>query len=122
LIPDAVLQEVPTTVGAVVEEGKCVERIGVLAQDDNPDCGVRSPELVRQAYALVRVIRRHSNIREDDVWLDPVDRLQHLVERAATGDELDLFGRFQCPGDPLACEIAVLAENDPEHKPRLNDT
>jgi hypothetical protein len=62
LIPDAVLQEVPTTVGAVVEEGKCVERIGVLAQDDDPDCGVRTPELDCQAYSLVGVIRRHSNI------------------------------------------------------------
>jgi hypothetical protein len=83
---------------------------------------VRTPELVRQAYALVRVIRRHSNIREDDVRLKPLDRLQHLVERAATGDELDLVGGFQGPADPLACEIAVFAEHDPEHLPRLNDT
>ena len=122
MIPDAVFQEVPTTVGAVVEESKCVERIGVLAQDDDPDCGVRAPELDCQPYALVSVIRRHSNIREDDVRLEPVDRLQHLVERAATGDELDLVGRFQGSADPLACEIAVLTEYDPEHPPRLNDT
>ena len=80
---------------------------------------MRAPELVCQAYALIGVIRRHSNIREDDVRLEPV-RLQHLVERAATGDELDLVGRFQGSADPLACEIAVFAEYDPEHLPRLN--
>jgi hypothetical protein len=65
------------------------------------------------------VIRRHPNIREDDVRLEPVDRLQHLVECAATGDELDLLGRFQGPADPLACEIAVFTEYDPEPIPRL---
>src|SRR6476620_8029886 len=77
------------------------------------------PELDRQANALVRVIRRHPNVREDDVRLEPVDRLQHLVERAATGDELDPFGRLQGPADPLTREVAVFTEYDPEHIPRL---
>jgi hypothetical protein len=65
------------------------------------------------------VIRRHPNIREDDVRLESVDCLQHLVERAATGDELDPLGRFQGPADPLAREIAVFTEYDPEHIRRL---
>ena len=42
-----------------------------------------------------------------------------ITSRAATGDELDLVGRFQGAADPLACEIAVFTEYDPEHMPRL---
>lgn len=114
----AILQEVPATSRALLEEGEGIEGIGMLAQDDDADGRMRAPELVRQPYALVSVARGHPDVCEHDVRQGLIYCLHQLVEARAARDELDPVGYLQGSTDALAGEVAVLAEYDPDHGSR----
>ena len=63
-VVDALLEQVAAAVGSRLEQRERVARLGVLAEDDDADLGVRLAQPIGDADALVGVRRRHPDVRE----------------------------------------------------------
>ena len=121
LVPHALLQQVRAALRSPVEEGECVQRALVLAQDDDADLRPGRPQLVREPNALVGVVRRHADVGDDDVRPVSLDACADGIEVAVRRDEVEIFDRLEHTDDPLAREIVVLGEDDPNrHRRRLS--
>ena len=81
---------------------EAVARVGVLAQHDDADVGVRAPQAVRDADALVVARGRHAHVGHHDVGVLAVDDVEQLVAVVADRDDLDL----REPGEDLAHRLA----------------
>jgi hypothetical protein len=58
--------------------------------------------------------RRHPDIGHDDVGPLALDRLQQRGKIIAGGDHLEVRLRLQEPPHPLAHEVVVLRQHDPD--------
>jgi hypothetical protein len=77
---------------------------------------MRGPKLACEANALVRIRRGHADIGHDDIWPDALDGRPKLVQVRAGRDEIDIPDPVENPRDALACEKAVVAEDNPNHR------
>ena len=109
-LPDVLqplLEEVAATFRPVLQQRHRVDRVGMLAQHEHADLGMRRRELRRELDALVRECRRHPDVGEQDVGLLALDRRASLCERLARRDELDVFGASprcgRCPRARARC-------------------
>jgi hypothetical protein len=87
-----------------------------VAEDDHADLGVGRPKRGREADPFVGVRRRHADVREDDVGVLQLDDGEQRLEIPSGRDEVDTFRSFESTDDSLAGEIAVLAQDDAEHR------
>ena len=108
----AFLQEVPAPLAATVQEREQVTRSRVLAEDDDTDLGVRLAKPGRRLDPLVRVSRRHADVRHDDVGAFCSDGDEQRVEVAAHRNDLEPLLRLEHTPEPLADEVLVFGEND----------
>jgi hypothetical protein len=92
----------------------------MLAEDYDPDLRVRSPKLPRETNAFVRIRRGHPDVGHDDIGLDALDGRPKLVQIIAGSDEIDVLDGVENSRDTLACEKAVVAEDDPYHEARTS--
>ena len=72
---------------------------------------MRLAEAHRGLDPLVGLVRRHADVRDDDVRALGVDRGEQRVEIAADGDDLDVGLVCEQPRDPLADEVVVFGEH-----------
>ena len=109
---DAILEQVGAAIGAVLQELRRIQRLGVLAEDHDADVRLRPPELGGEPDALVGVRRRHADVRQHDVGTTSptVVRSESIV--AARRDDLDVLLVLEHAQDRLASQVAVLAEDD----------
>src|SRR5262249_49939762 len=111
---DALLEQVTATIRAGLEKfrGKC--GIDVVAEHDDTDLRVARPELGSQPDALIRLVGRHSYVREHHVRSGLVNGRAERFEIAATGDDLDLGLLFEESENPCPRDLAVLAHHYPD--------
>jgi hypothetical protein len=81
-IGDAILQEIPDPLGARLEQRHRIAGLDVLGEQEDPDAGVRLPDLLRRAEPFVRVRRRHPDVDDGDVGLVHRDVTEEVVGRA----------------------------------------
>src|SRR5215471_3707147 len=111
---DALLEQVAATIRAGVKELHGICGLGVLAENDDTDLRVARTKFGGQPDALIRLVGRHSDVREHHVRSGLVDRRTERFEIAGTGDDLDLWLLFEEAKDPFARELAVLPHHDPD--------
>jgi len=90
----------------------------VLADDDDPDLGMRLTQALGRLDALVRAARRHAYVGDDDVRALRVDGSEKRREVIAGCDDCKLWPRLEQATDPLADEIVVLGEHEPDRHRR----
>ncbi len=119
-ILDALLQEVGAALAASLEEREHVARDGVLAEDDDADIGARLPQPCGGPDALVRVLRGHADVGDDDVGPLGVHRVEQRDEVVADRDDLEVVLRLEQASKTFANEVLVLREHDPDgHRVRI---
>ena len=112
-VGEALLQQIGASPGAVLEQGEGVERLDVLAEDDDPDLRMRRAQRPGEADALVRPGRRHADVGEHGVGPLALDRRLEAREVAAGRRELEAVEALQEARDALAGDEVVLSENHP---------
>ena len=83
------LEQVAAPLRPLLEQGERVRRLGVLAEHDHADVGVRLAQRVGGADALVGARRRHADVGEHDVGRLLGDRLQQRVVVLAHREHLE---------------------------------
>ena len=111
-VVDALLEQVATSCGAALEQRERVARLGVLAEDDDPDLRMRLPEPSRCLDALVDAARGHADVGDDDVRSLRLDGGEQRVQVLADRDDLDLGLGLEQPPHALADEIVIICEHD----------
>ena len=86
----------------------------MLAEHDDPDLGARLTKLRRRLDALVRQPGRHPDVGDDDIRAVRCDRLEQRVEIAARRDDLEVVLRLEQMPEPLADEVLVFGQHDPD--------
>ena len=117
-VVDALLQQVGAPGAAGVQQREGVARVGVLAEDDDAHARVRLAQALGDLDALVRVVRRHADVGDDDVRALAIDGLEQRLEVAAGRRDLEPgLGLEQAPY-AFADEVVVLREHDPDRHGR----
>src|SRR3954452_12217874 len=109
---DSLLEQICAPPRAVLEERRRIHRVGVLAQDDHADIGVRRAKLGGEADALIGLRRRHANVGDDDVRPELADGGSKRIEVLVGAEKIDIGQRLERARYPLTREIAVLTEYD----------
>ncbi len=111
-VGDPLLQQVGPPLGPFVEELERVAGLHVLAEDHDADAGVRGPDRLGGADALVGAGRRHPDVGHDDVGLVLGHEGEERIEVFAGADHLDVVVGVEEPGDRLADQIVVFGDDD----------
>src|SRR5680860_627771 len=101
-----------------VEQREGVAGLGVLAEDHHPDLRMRRAQLLGGAYALIGAGRRHADVGEHHVGDVGFDGAQEGAVVPADRDEVEPRLIPQQSRHPLAHEVAVLREDDPDRHGR----
>jgi two-component system, NarL family, invasion response regulator UvrY len=110
----ALLQQVPATVGAGLEQRQGVARLGVLAEDDHADRRMAFTEGSCELNALVGARGWHSDVGQHDVGRLRLDRAEQGREVRARGDDVDPGLGRQDLFQPFPHEQAVVGKHDPD--------
>ena len=109
---DVLLEEIRAPVRPVREQCESVLRLGVLAQEHDPDLWMRDAQLGRDLEALVGGRRRHADVGHDDVEGVDGDRLLQRGTITAAGDDVDAVVFGEDVLQRFANEEAVVGERD----------
>ena len=105
-------QEIHPPLTAAVQKREQVIRSRILAEDDDTDLGVRLAKSGRRLNPLIRVSRRHTDVRNDDVGAFCSDGGEQRVEVAAHRNDLEPVLSLEHTPEALADEVLVFSEND----------
>ena len=95
-VVDALLQQIRAALRPGLQQRQRVGGLGVVAQHDHPDLGVRLAQQRRHADALVGARGRHPDVRHHDVGTLALDRRQQRGKVATRGDHV--ASRARRPG------------------------
>ena len=110
-VAEAVLEQVRPPFAAVLQEGEAVARVGVLAQDDHADLGVRLAQPGRERDPLVVPARRHPDVGDHDVGLLGLDHSLELRPVLAGRHEVDARVGVEQGAERLTHQIAVVGDD-----------
>ena len=113
-ILDPLLQKVGTSLTPTLQKREHESRGRVLAEHDDTDLGARLAQPGRHLDSLVRVRGRHPDVRDDDVGLLGLDRLEQGVEVLANRCDLEVVSSREQPSQGLADEVVVIGEHEPD--------
>lgn len=114
MVADPALEQVTETGAAGLEQLHRIAALGLLGQHHDAGSGQLLPDAVRRLDALGAEPRRHADVGQHGVRLQPAYCIQQLDGVAHRGDDVDFAGRLdQLPG-AFADEIAVLGEDHPQ--------
>ena len=111
----ALLQQVAEAFRAVFQQVVGVLLVRELREDDDPDRGMRRPDLAGGADPLVGVRGRHPDVGQHRVGLQRLDFGEQFVVRCGGSDDLHAFVLGEEGRDSLADEVVILGEHDPDH-------
>jgi len=98
-ILDPLFEQVCAPSAAALRQRENVLRVCVLAEDDDPDIGMRLTQALGRLDALVRAARRHAYVG-DDVRALGVDGSEKRREVIAGCDDCKLWPRLEQATDP----------------------
>ena len=110
-VGDPLLEQVAAARAATGHQGQRPLGVGVLRQHHDPEPGVRAPEALGGADALVGVRGRHPDVGEHDVGLVLADGVEQLAQVTGLDDLVDRRVLGQERDEALTEEHAVLREH-----------
>ena len=117
-LAEPVLEQVAAAGRALLEQRECVLGVGVLAEDDHADGGMRLPQAPRDPDSLHPVRGRHPDVRQHHVRAVVFDRLHEALLVRRDRDDLYLARVSEHVQDPLAYQQVVVRDDDPNRHPR----
>jgi hypothetical protein len=111
---DALLEEVGTALGAMLQERERVLGIRELAEYDYAGLGARLAKSLGRPNALVTAARGHPDVGEDNVGSLGLRGYKQRVEIVASRNYLEITPRLEEPTDALPNKVVVLRQHDPD--------
>ena len=99
----------------MLEEGKRVLGVGVLAQDDDARLRVLRTHMLSGPDAFVGPRRRHPDVGQDGVRCVLLDGREELVEGCGGPDDVDVTGVGEQRDRPLPDQVVILGEDHAQH-------
>jgi hypothetical protein len=75
---------------------------------------MRFPQALGGADPLVGTLRWHADVGDDDVRSFRIDRSEQRIEVTSHGCDFELRYRLEQLPDPLADEVVVLGQHEPD--------